>query len=67
MEFPNPGWYTLSDVTVILSRIDDGNPEAAEQLLPLIYDELRKMRRSTNWPRFSLKPPNSSNFAISPD
>jgi RNA polymerase sigma factor (TIGR02999 family) len=33
----------MSDVTRILSQIDDGDPSAAEQLLPLVYEELRKL------------------------
>jgi RNA polymerase sigma factor (TIGR02999 family) len=33
----------MSDVTRILHSIEEGNPKAAEQLLPLIYDELRKL------------------------
>ena len=33
----------MSDVTRILSQINDGDPKAAEQLLPLVYDELRKL------------------------
>ena len=33
----------MSDVTHILSRIESGDPSAAEQLLPLVYDELRKL------------------------
>src|SRR5437879_5848333 len=33
----------MSDVTLILSRIEKGDPTAAEQLLPLLYDELRKL------------------------
>jgi len=33
----------MSDVTRILSQIDAGDPAAAEQLLPLVYDELRKL------------------------
>jgi RNA polymerase sigma factor (TIGR02999 family) len=33
----------MSDVTRILSQIDSGDPSAAEQLLPLVYDELRKL------------------------
>jgi RNA polymerase sigma factor (TIGR02999 family) len=33
----------VSDVTQILSAIDQGDPNAAEQLLPLIYEELRKL------------------------
>jgi RNA polymerase sigma factor (TIGR02999 family) len=31
----------MSDVTGILSAIEHGDPSAAEQLLPLVYDELR--------------------------
>jgi len=31
------------DVTLILSRIEQGEPQAAEQLLPLVYEELRKL------------------------
>src|ERR671913_92353 len=31
----------MSDVTRILSSIEQGDPSAAEQLLPLVYDELR--------------------------
>jgi RNA polymerase sigma factor (TIGR02999 family) len=33
----------MNDVTQILSRIESGDPAAAEQLLPLVYDELRKL------------------------
>jgi len=33
----------MNDVTQILSRIESGDPTAAEQLLPLVYDELRKL------------------------
>lgn len=33
----------MSDVTRILSQIESGDPTAAEQLLPLVYDELRKL------------------------
>ena len=33
----------MSDVTRILAQIDSGDPAAAEQLLPLVYDELRKL------------------------
>jgi RNA polymerase sigma factor (TIGR02999 family) len=33
----------MSDVSRILSAIDEGDPHAAEQLLPLVYDELRKL------------------------
>jgi RNA polymerase sigma factor (TIGR02999 family) len=33
----------MSDVTRILSAVEHGDPGAAEQLLPLVYDELRKL------------------------
>jgi RNA polymerase sigma factor (TIGR02999 family) len=33
----------MNEVTRILSAIDQGDPSAAEQLLPLVYDELRKL------------------------
>src|SRR5262249_2127424 len=33
----------MSDVTRILSAIEQGDPAAAEQLLPLVYDELRHL------------------------
>jgi RNA polymerase sigma factor (TIGR02999 family) len=33
----------MSDITHILSAIEQGDPSAAEQLLPLVYDELRKL------------------------
>jgi RNA polymerase sigma factor (TIGR02999 family) len=34
---------SMGDVTQILSKIEYGDPSAAEQLLPLIYDELRAL------------------------
>jgi RNA polymerase sigma factor (TIGR02999 family) len=33
----------MSDVSQILNQIESGDPKAAEQLLPLVYDELRKL------------------------
>ena len=36
----------MSDVTQILCQIQDGDASAAEQLLPLVYDELRKLAAS---------------------
>src|SRR5439155_2616655 len=33
----------MIEVTRILSAIEQGDPSAAEQLLPLVYDELRKL------------------------
>jgi RNA polymerase sigma factor (TIGR02999 family) len=34
---------TVGDVTQILSRAEEGDPKAAEDLLPLVYQELRKL------------------------
>jgi hypothetical protein len=33
----------MNDVTNILSQTQSGDPRAAEQLLPLVYEELRKL------------------------
>src|SRR5262249_28966964 len=33
----------MSEVTRLLSAIDSGDPGAAQQLLPLVYDELRRL------------------------
>ena len=33
----------MSDVTQILAAIDEGDPRAAAELLPLVYDELKKL------------------------
>ena len=33
----------MSDVTRILSQIEEGDPAAADELLPLVYDELRRL------------------------
>jgi RNA polymerase sigma factor (TIGR02999 family) len=33
----------MNDLTQILCAIQDGDPHAAEQLLPLVYDELRRL------------------------
>ena len=35
----------MTDVTLILSQIESGDPLAAEKLLPLVYDELRKLAK----------------------
>ena len=35
----------MSDVTKILSAIEDGESTAAAQLLPLVYDELRRLAK----------------------
>jgi RNA polymerase sigma factor (TIGR02999 family) len=33
----------MSDVTQILDRVQRGDPQAADELLPLVYEELRKL------------------------
>ena len=33
----------MSDVTQILERVEKGDGKAAEELLPLVYEELRKL------------------------
>src|SRR5215813_14273925 len=33
----------MSDVSKVLKAIEDGDPQAASQLLPLVYDELRRL------------------------
>ena len=33
----------MNDVTLILSAIEQGDPSASEQLLPLVYEELRRL------------------------
>jgi hypothetical protein len=38
--YPEP---LMSEVTRILSAIEQGDPHAAEQLLPLVYEELRRL------------------------
>ena len=40
----------MSDVTRILSEIELGDPSAAEQLLPLIYEELRNLAMDLSVP-----------------
>src|SRR5262245_14381621 len=34
-----------SDVTLLLARIATGEPNAADQLIPLVYEELRRLAR----------------------
>ena len=49
----------MSDVTRILSSLDDANPHAAEELLPLVYDELRKLaacKMASESPDHTLQP-----------
>src|SRR5882762_8293829 len=49
----------MSDVTRILDRVQQGDPEAAEALLPLVYEELRKLavvRMANEKPGQTLQP-----------
>ena len=49
----------ISDVTQIIERLQRGDPQAADQLLPLVYDELRKLaaqRMSHEAPGQTLQP-----------
>lgn len=49
----------MSDVTRILSQIESGDPDAANQLLPVVYDALRrlaKQRMGMEAPDHSLQP-----------
>ena len=36
----------MSDVTRILSQIESGDPSAAEQLFPMVYQELRRLAKN---------------------
>jgi hypothetical protein len=39
-----PGYaVVVSELTVILQRMDQGDPHAADELLPVVYEELRKL------------------------
>ena len=42
----------MQDVTEVLDAIERGEPQAAADLLPLVYDELRKLA-AAQWPRES--------------
>jgi RNA polymerase sigma factor (TIGR02999 family) len=49
----------MSEVTRILNAIDQGDPQAASQLLPLVYEELRKLaaqRMAQEEPGHTLQP-----------
>src|SRR5687768_4636320 len=39
-------WFDMNTVTQILSRIESGDQQAADELLPLVYDELREIARA---------------------
>ena len=58
MSFHTPR-FPVSDVTRILDAISQGEPSAADQLLPMVYDELRKLaahRMSHEAPGQTLQP-----------
>ena len=38
--------HVMTNVTLILSKIEQGDASATEQLLPLVYEELRKLAAS---------------------
>ena len=49
----------MSGVTLILQRVQQGDPKAAEELLPLVYDELRRLaahRMANELPGQTLQP-----------
>ena len=51
--------WAVSEVTQLLSAVDAGDPRAADQLLPLVYGELRKLavvRMSNEKPGQTLQP-----------
>ena len=51
---------SMSDVTRLLDAVERGEPQAAEELLPLVYEELRRLasaRRATDPAGHTLQPP----------
>ncbi len=38
-----PILWQMSDVTRLLTELGEGNPRAAEELLPLVYENLRQL------------------------
>ena len=49
----------MSDITRILESIEHGDPKAADELLPLVYGELRKLaaaRMANEAPNQALQP-----------
>jgi hypothetical protein len=50
----------MSEVTRLLTALDQTDPHAASRLLPLVYDELRKLaarRVAQIWPMQESHPP----------
>jgi hypothetical protein len=52
----------MSDVTQIVKAIADGRPRAAEELLPLVYDELRRLAAQ----RLTHEPPGQTLLPTAP-
>ncbi|MEK7676779.1 MAG: ECF-type sigma factor [Verrucomicrobiota bacterium] len=46
----------MSELTFILQSIDSGNPQAAEALLPLVYDALRRLAQA----KMAREPPDNA-------
>ena len=46
LSWSKPGPDDMSDATVMMAAIEAGDPKAAEQLLVLVYDELRRLAAS---------------------
>ena len=50
----------MSNITLILDRAQQGDPKAAEELLPLVYEELRKLAAA----KMTHQPPDQTLQAI---
>src|SRR5207253_1421788 len=49
----------MADITQVLAAVEDGDPKAAAELLPLVYEELRKLaaaRMAAESPGHTLQP-----------
>lgn len=42
----NPATSPRQEITLLLNRVSSGDPKAADELLPVVYEELRKLARS---------------------
>jgi len=55
----SPAYLPMSELTTILDRLDQGETQAAHDLLPLVYEELRKLaaaRMAGEWETSTLQP-----------
>lgn len=54
----------VGDVTALLQRHRDGEAEALDELLPLVYDELKRLARShrVSWRKDGLKAPGTGSL-----